>query len=58
MLVVIGVLLWLLQRYVPMDPTIMRIIVGVVIVATVIWLLQIVGLLDYATAVRVPRIHG
>ena len=38
-LIVVGVLLWLVQKYIPMDPTIKRIITIVVIVAVVLWLL-------------------
>ena len=40
-LIVIGVLLWLVNTYIPMDATIKRIINGVVIICVVIWLLYI-----------------
>ena len=40
-LIVIGVLLWLVNTYIPMDATIKKIINGVVIIAVVIWLLYI-----------------
>ena len=40
-LIVIGVLLWLVNQYIPMDATIKRIINGVVIVCVVIWLLYL-----------------
>jgi len=45
-LIVIGVLLWLVTTYIPMEPTIKRILVAVVIIAVVLWLLQLFGLFD------------
>jgi hypothetical protein len=44
-LVVVGVLLWLLNNYVPMDGKIKRIINVVVVIVVVIWLLQAFGVL-------------
>lgn len=44
-LVVVGVLLWLLNNYVPMDGKIKTIINVVVVIVVVIWLLQAFGLL-------------
>jgi len=52
-LIVVGVLLWLVQRYIPMDATIKRIITIVVIVAVCIWLLSLLGLLPNINAIRV-----
>ena len=40
-LIVIGVLLWLVNTYIPMDATIKKIINGVVVIGVVIWLLYI-----------------
>ena len=37
-LIVIGVLLWVVTTYVPMDPTIKRIMVGVVVVVVILWI--------------------
>ena len=58
LLIVIGVLLWLVNTYIPMDPTIKRIINIVVVVVVVLWLLSILGLFDNLGAVQVPRIGG
>ena len=58
LLIVIGVLLWLVNSYIPMDPTIKRIINIVVIVVVVLWLLSILGLFANLGNVRVPRIGG
>lgn len=44
-LVVVGILLGLINRYIPMASSIKSIINGVVIIAVVIYLLQIFGLL-------------
>ena len=40
-LIVIGVLLWLVNTYIPMDGKIKQIINAVVVIAVVIWLIQI-----------------
>ncbi len=56
-LIVVGVLLWLVNQYIPMDDTIKRIINIVVIVAVVLWLLQAFGLLDSLSEVHVGRLR-
>jgi hypothetical protein len=43
-LVVIGVLLWLVNTYIPMQGTIKSILNAVVVIAVVLWLLNIFGL--------------
>jgi len=45
-LVVVGVLLWLVNSYIPMDNKIKKILNVVVVIAVVLWLLQAFGLLD------------
>ena len=45
-LIVVGVLLWLVNSYIPMQATIKKILNAVVIIAVVFWLLKISGLLD------------
>jgi hypothetical protein len=45
-LVVIGVLLWLINTYVPMDGKIKNILNVVVVIGVVVWLLQVFGVLD------------
>ena len=44
-LIVVGVLLWLVNNYIPMDHKIKSILNIVVVVAVVVWLLQVFGLL-------------
>jgi len=45
-LIVVGVLLWLVNNYVPMDGKIKSILNAVVIIVVVLWLLQAFGLID------------
>ena len=40
-LIVIGVLLWLVNNYIPMDGKIKQIINAVVVIAVVVWLIQV-----------------
>lgn len=54
-LIVVGVLLWLVNTYIPMQATIKRIINIVVIVAVCIWLLSVFGLLPDLNAIRVGK---
>lgn len=55
-LVVIGVLLYLLDSYVPMDARIKQLIYVVVIICVIFWLINVFGLLSYD--VPIPRLHG
>jgi hypothetical protein len=52
-LIVVGVLLWLVNTYIPMDAMIKRILNIVVIIAVVLWLLKVFGLLDAIGSVRI-----
>ena len=52
-LVVVGVLLWLLNNYVPMDGKIKSIINVVVVIVVVVWILQGVGLLGSLQNIRI-----
>ncbi|ABS63136.1 MULTISPECIES: Thivi_2564 family membrane protein [Parvibaculum] len=52
-LIVIGVLLWLVNTYIPMDSKIKSILNIVVVVAVVIWLLQVFGLLGSLNGITV-----
>jgi hypothetical protein len=52
-LIVVGVLLWLVNRYIPMQGTIKGLLNAVVVIATVVWLLQVFGLLHTLSRIRV-----
>ena len=45
-LIVVGVLLWLVNSYIPMDRKIKNILNAVVVIVVVIWLLKAFGLLN------------
>jgi hypothetical protein len=45
-LCVVGLLLWLVNRYIPMQGQIKAILNGVVVIAVVLWLMKVVGLFD------------
>jgi hypothetical protein len=52
-LIVVGVLLWLMNSYIPMDATIKKIINIVVIIVVVVWLMHVLGLWDYLAKIHV-----
>jgi hypothetical protein len=52
-LIVVGVILWLINTYLPMDAKIKSILNAVVVIAVVLWLLQAFGLLASLNAIRV-----
>jgi hypothetical protein len=45
-LVVVGVALWLINNFIPMDGNIKRILNAVVIIVVILWLLSAFGVLD------------
>jgi hypothetical protein len=52
-LIVVGVLLWLVNNYIPMQGAIKSILNGVVVIVVVLWLLNVFGLLGAVTNLRV-----
>jgi hypothetical protein len=52
-LIVVGVLLWLVNRFIPMQGSIKSILNGVVVIAVVLWLLNIFGLFHSMSRIRV-----
>ncbi len=52
-LIVVGVLLWLVNRFIPMAGSIKSILNAVVVIAVVVWILRVVGLLDSFSRIRV-----
>jgi low temperature requirement protein LtrA len=51
-LLVVGVLLWLVNNYMPMDRKIKSILNAVVVIAVVLWLLSAFGLFDSISSLR------
>jgi hypothetical protein len=56
-LIVVGVLLWLVNTYIPMDGKIKNILNIVVVICVVVWLLYAFGIINHANDNKVPQIH-
>ena len=56
-LVVIGVLLWLVNTYMPMDKKIKQILNIVAVICVVVWLLSVFGVLGHSGDIHVPQVH-
>jgi len=54
-LIVVGVLLWLINNFIPMASSIKTILNLVVVITVVIWLLQVFGLWGSVTHYRLPK---
>ena len=54
-LMVVGVILWLINTYLPMDGKIKSILNGVVVVVVVLWLFRVFGVLDSLTAIHIGK---
>jgi hypothetical protein len=49
-LIVAGVLLWLIESFIPMDAKILRLLQAVVIIVLVLWLLRVFGIINVLPA--------
>jgi 1-acyl-sn-glycerol-3-phosphate acyltransferase len=56
-LIVIGVLLWLVNAYIPMEGKIKKILNIVVVICVVIWLLYAFGVISHSGNIRVPQVQ-
>ena len=54
-LIVVGVILWLINRFIPMAGSIKSILNAVVIIAVVLWLLNVFGVLGSLSRIRVGK---
>jgi len=54
-LIVVGVLLWAVNTYIPMDRKIKNILNIVVVIAVVVWLLRAFGVLESLGMIQVGR---
>ena len=54
-LIVVGVLLWLVNSFIPMAGSIKSIFNAVVIIVVVAWLLNVFGLMHYVTNLHFKR---
>ena len=56
-LIVIGVLLWLVNAFIPMDGKIKKILNAVVVICVVVWLLYAFGILGHSGEMMVPHMR-
>ena len=54
-LVVVGLALWAINSYIPMQATIKQILNVVVVIAVIIWLLSVFGVIGNINAIRIGR---
>lgn len=54
-LIVVGVILGLINRFIPMAGSIKSILNGVVVIAVVLWLLSVFGVLGQLSTIRVGK---
>lgn len=54
-LVVVGVVLYLINAYVPMEPKIKTLLNWAVVIIVILWLLGVFGLWNYLGVIQVPR---
>ena len=52
-IIIIGVVLWLINSFIPMDRNIKQIFNIVVVIALVVWLLKVFGLFTYLMNINV-----
>jgi len=54
-LIVVGVVLWLINRFIPMAGSIKTILNAVVVIAVVLWLLNVFGVLGSLSSIRIGK---
>jgi hypothetical protein len=54
-LVVVGVILWLINTYIPMQATIKKILNAVVVIAVILWLLSVFGIIGSLQGIHIGR---
>ena len=54
-LIVVGVILWLINRFIPMAGSIKSILNVVVVIVVVFWLLNIFGVLSSLSSIRLGK---
>jgi hypothetical protein len=57
-LIVVGVLLWLVNRFIPMQESIKSILNSVVVIAVVLWILNIFGLFNALSRIHIGSGRG
>jgi len=54
-LVVVGLILWVINSYIPMQSTIKRILNVVVVIGVILWLLNVFGLIGNIMSIHVGK---
>jgi peptidoglycan biosynthesis protein MviN/MurJ (putative lipid II flippase) len=54
-LVVVGVVLWVINKYIPMQSTIKTILNVVVVIVVIIWLLGVFGFIEQLSKIRIGK---
>ena len=54
-LIAVGIVLWLVNRFIPMQATIKSILNGVVVIAVVLWIANLYGLFNSLSRVHIGR---
>ncbi len=54
-LIVVGVLLWLINTYIPMASAIKSLLNAVVVIVLIVWILRVFGLWSYIVNLRVGK---
>jgi hypothetical protein len=57
-LIVVGVLLWMVNSFIPMAASIKSILNAVVVIVVIVWLLNVFGVLDSVRHFRVDGAHA
>lgn len=55
-LIVVGVCLWLINSYIPMDAKIKQILNIVVVICVILFILSAFGIFGHLSTVKVPRV--
>jgi cation transporter-like permease len=54
-LIVVGVLLWLVNHFIPMDHKIKSILNAVVVIVVILWLLNVFGVFHSISSIRIGK---
>jgi hypothetical protein len=54
-LIAVGVILWVINSYIPMQATIKKILNVVVVIAVILWLLSVFGLIGSLSTIRIGK---
>jgi hypothetical protein len=54
-LIAVGIVLWLVNRFIPMQSTIKSILNGVVVIAVVLWIANLYGLFNSLSRIHIGQ---